>query len=324
MKVFCIIAVVATLLVIALSIIKYRILLNMALNARAKNLLSSEKQEVPAREQEIRRQIQEDGEWMMSLPREDIEILSQEGLRLVGHYIPAQGEPRRLVVLFHGWRGSWTGDFGSIGRWLREIGCDLLLPEQRAQGASEGKYMGFGVLERRDVAQWMRYLERERHNTLPVYLGGVSMGAATVLMAAGDPMPEFVKGILADCGFTSPYEMLYEVASKSLHIWEHPAMDYVRLITRLYARFDLREYSTLEALQKTSLPIFFVHGLADDFVPCRMTQQAYEICVSRKELLLVEGASHVRSFFYDNENYRRRAEAFFGWQTDMQERNRDL
>ncbi|MDE6517704.1 MAG: alpha/beta hydrolase, partial [Acetatifactor sp.] len=116
------------------------------------------------------------------------------------------------------------------------------------------------------------------------------------------------------CGFTSPYEMLYEVGRKTLHVREHPDMDYVNLIVRLHAHFGIREYSTLEAVKKTSLPIFFVHGLADDFVPCHMTLRAYEACASRKELLLVEGAGHVRSFFYDNENYRRKVEIFFGWQ----------
>lgn len=314
MKVLCIILAVASALAIAFFILKYHILMNLALNARSTNLLSSgDAAEIPAREVLVRRQIQEDGEWMDALPREDVEILSQDGLRLVGHYIPAPGTPHRLVVLFHGWRGSWTGDFGSMGRWLREIGCDLLLPEQRAQGASQGRYMGFGVLERRDVTQWLRYLEKERHNTLPVYLGGVSMGAATVLMAAGDQLPDFVKGVLADCGFTSPYEMLYEVGRKSLRMREHPAMDYVNLIIKLRARFGIREYSTLESMKKTKLPVFFVHGLADDFVPWDMTRRAYEACASRKELLLVEGAGHVRSFFCDGDNYRRRVEVFFGW-----------
>lgn len=315
MKTFCIIAAVVAVSATALFILKYHILMNLALNARSRNLFSTGgREKIPARELEIRRQIQEDGEWIEALPREEIEILSQDGLRLVGHYIRTQGAARRLVVLFHGWRGSWTDDFGSIGRWLREIGSDLLLVEQRAQGASEGKYMGFGVLERWDVAQWLRYLEQERHNVLPVYLGGVSMGAATVLMAAGDPMPDFVKGVLADCGFTSPYEMLYEVGRKSLHMLEHPSMDYVNLMVKSHAHFGIREYSTLDSVRKTRLPVFFVHGLADDFVPCHMTQQAYEACASRKELLLVEGAGHVRSFFYDNEAYRQRAENFFGWQ----------
>ena len=92
-------------------------------------------------------------------------------------------------------------------------------------------------------------------------------------------------------------------------------MDYVNLIVRFHARFGIKEYSTPEALKKARLPVFFVHGLADDFVPCRMSREAYEACVSRKELLLVEGAGHVRSFFYDNENYRHKVESFFGWQS---------
>lgn len=316
MKILCVMLAVAIVLATAFFILKYHILMNLALNAKTKNLLAARRNETLSdREQEIRRQMREDGEWLASLPREDLEILSRDGLRLVGHYVHTQGEPRRLAVLFHGWRGSWTGDFGSMGRWLLESGCDLLLAEQRAQGASEGKYMGFGVLERGDVAQWMKYLEQERHNTLPVYLGGVSMGAATVLMAAGDPMPDFVKGVLADCGFTSPYDMLFEVGSRSLRMRRHPAMDYVKLLIKFRARYDIRAYSTLDSLRKTRLPVFFVHGLEDDFVPCRMTRQAYEACVSSKELLLVEGAGHVRSFFYDNERYRQKVENFFGWQS---------
>ncbi len=315
MKILCIILVITAVLAITFSAFKYYVLMNMAINARAKNpgFLSKGKEEIPVREQEIRRKIQEDGEWLAALPREELQITSWDGVKLAGHYIPAEGQARRLAVLFHGWHGTWTGDFGSMSRWLREIGCDLLLAEQRGQGASEGKYMGFGILERRDVAKWLRYLEQVRHNTLPVYLGGVSMGAATVLMAAGDPMPPFVKGVLADCGFTDPYEMIYEVGRKSLHMREHPAMDYVNLLVRLLARYNLKEYSTPESLKKAVLPVFFVHGLADDFVPCRMTREAYEACASRKELLLVEGAGHVRSFFYAGEEYRRRVEDFFGW-----------
>lgn len=315
MKVFCILLGIFVVVVIVFSLVKYHILMRMALDAGVKKLKVPPKREEipPVKEQEIRRQIQEDGEWLESLPREDLEIISQDGLKLVGHYIHTDREPKRLIVLFHGWHGSWTGDFGSVSRWLREIDCDLLLVEQRGQGESEGKYMGFGVLERRDMTEWLRYLEKVCHITLPVYLVGVSMGAATVLMAAADPMPDFVKGILADCGFTSPYEMLYEVGKKSLHMREHPAMDYLNLLVKLCAHFSLKEYSTLEAVKKAKLPIFFVHGTADDFVPCRMTRAAYEACVSPKELLLAEGAGHVRSFFYANEEYRRRVESFFGW-----------
>lgn len=314
-KILCIMLAVIAVLAIALSVLKYYFLMNLAINARAKNpgRQSEKEEEIPVREQEIRRQIQEDGEWLASLPREDLEITAGDGVKLAAHYIPAQGEPQRLMVLFHGWHGSWTGDFGSMSRWLREIGCDLLLAEQRGQGTSGGKYMGFGVLERRDAADWLRYLERERHNTMPVYLGGVSMGAATVLMTAGEPMPDFVKGILADCGFTSPYEMIYEVGRKFLHLREHPAMDFVNLLVRLLAHYSLKEYSTLDALKQTTLPVFFVHGLADDFVPSSMTRRAYETCGSRKELLLVEGAGHVRSFFFANAEYRQRVEDFFGW-----------
>lgn len=257
------------------------------------------------------RQAQEDARWLESQTSISLEIEAFDGVCLRGRYIRAE-EPERLAVFFHGWRSTWARDGGSICRWLLSEHCDVLCVDQRSQGSSGGKYMGFGVLESRDCLAWMQFLAK-RGNEFPTYLVGVSMGASTVLMTAGEPQPDFVKGILGDCGFTSPYEMLGYYGRKHFAIKEHPAMDYVDRLIRRKANYSLKEYSAAEALKKSRLPVLFVHGTADGFVPCYMSDENYEACTSEKELLLVEGASHARSFLKDREVYTQTVRAFFHW-----------
>ena len=290
----------------------FQFLLQYALNGKWNPPELPQKPKKTEKQLEWDRQGEEDSKWLLSLPMEKVNVKSFDGLNLVGHYIKAS-ESKRLVIMFHGWRGTWEGDFGSIGKWLLSIGSDLPLVEQRGQGESDGKYMGFGILERRDVDSWIKYITEERKSTIPVYLAGVSMGAATVLMASSNAMPDLVKGIIADCGFTTPYDMLKTFGKAAFNMNEHPNMDILNFLVKKKAGYDLRDYSTLTAVKQTKIPIFFVHGTADDFVPCYMSEENYNDCVSQKHLLLVEGAGHCQSFLADKERYTKEVSEFFGW-----------
>ena len=132
-------------------------------------------------------------QWARKQHCKELEIISFDGLRLRGRLIKPK-KPKRMIVLFHGWRGSWQHDFGAVLRWLYDIECSILITEQRAQGRSEGEYMGFGIQERKDCLEWLKWIDRNESIDIPVYLYGVSMGAATVLMASGERLPHFVKG----------------------------------------------------------------------------------------------------------------------------------
>lgn len=228
-------------------------------------------------------------------------VRSHDGLKLVGHFRPCEN-PRRMILAMHGWRSSWSRDMGVIADFWHENGCSVLFAEQRGQGGSDGDYMGFGLLERHDCRKWAEYLA-ERAEGLPVYLAGVSMGATTVLMAAGEPLPDCVRGIIADCGFTSPQAIWKHVTENNLHLpfdlYSHTADRICR--KRLSAASD--GYSCPEALQNCKVPVLFIHGTDDRFVPVEMTYENYKACPSKKHLFVVPGADHGMSYLLDKDGY---------------------
>lgn len=253
-------------------------------------------------------------EWLERQGQEEVRIRSREGFHLAGHYIPAEN-PERIVLAFHGWHSGWKKDFAVCVRDFLERGCSILLVEQRAQENSGGNYIGFGILERHDCRLWAEYLMERFGEQMPVYLYGVSMGASTVLMAGGGKLPANVKGIIADCGFTTPYDMVVEYAKRFMKKGEFPDVPRVSFLCARKAGYGLKDYSTLEAMEVCELPVFFIHGKEDDFVPYHMTLQNYHQCRARKELLLVEGAGHCRSYFTDRFSYMNGIASFFGWRT---------
>lgn len=244
-------------------------------------------------------------------PCEHVYTTSFDGLKLHARYYKQEGA-ERTMVLVHGWRGGWNYDFCLGGPWLYEEGYNLLIIDQRGQGESEGEVMTMGILERKDCHTWLKWLEENTDaTTLPVYFMGISMGATTVLMAAGEPMPSYVKGIIADCGYTTPYDMLFNYGHKAYHIPDFPLMRMFNQYCKKHAGIDLREYSTLEAMETAEVPIYFVHGKGDTFVPCEMTIEAYNAYDGPKRLLLVDDAPHGMSFLFDKERYVSGAHAFF-------------
>lgn len=237
-------------------------------------------------------------------PNEEIEISAYDGVRLVGHYIPCE-EPKRIIIAMHGWRSSWHSDFGMVSDAWKEHNCSVLYVEQRGQNNSGGEFMGFGLTERYDCVSWINWVIDHLGSELPIYLAGVSMGATTVMLAAGLGLPAEVHGIMADCGFTSPDA-----------IWKHIAMDNLHMVYGIKGMIadDLYQkktkettdqYSTEEALSHSDIPILFVHGSDDHFVPVTMTYDNYKACASPKHLLIVPGADHGMSYFVDKLAYER-------------------
>lgn len=246
--------------------------------------------------------ILEGRDWVMAKKPTEVTTTSFDGLKLVGEYIPCENA-RATVIMFHGWNASPISDFGAGLPYYQSLGLNILLVHQRAQGKSEGKFMTFGVRERHDVHTWVQWHE-EKFGEVPVFLVGLSMGAATVLMACGQEFPSCVKGVIADCGFTSPYEIICSVI-RSAHLPVKPIAAMIGMQTRLLAGFGLKEYSTVEALKNMKLPLLLVHGEADTFVPCHMSQSAYDACASEeKTYLCVPEATHGMSFIVQPEQYK--------------------
>lgn len=232
---------------------------------------------------------------------EIVEIESYDATRLVGHLRRCE-DPKRIILAMHGWRSSWTHDFGGMADFWYDNGCTVLFAEQRAQNASGGDYMGFGILERYDCLEWIRWINENLGTDIPVYLTGISMGASTVLMATGLSLPENVKGVIADCGFTYPAAIWKTVLEKMIHM---PYEWFSGRVDKAYKRSVGGEstYSCEDALATCKIPVLFIHGTADTFVPIEMTYANYLACASKKKLLVVPGAEHGLSYYADRQAY---------------------
>lgn len=240
---------------------------------------------------------------------EIVEIEAYDGIRLVGHWFPAEN-PKRVLVAMHGWRTSWSQDFGLIADFWRSNGCSVLFAEQRGQGESGGEYMGFGLLERYDCLEWVKWADENTEN-IPIYLCGLSMGATTILMTAGFDLPERVHGIMADCAFTSPHAIWRHVVQTNLHLPYGLYSAAARDICRKKIQVGSDEYSCPEALKNCKVPVLFIHGSDDTFVPVEMTYENYKACPSAKHLVIVPGADHGLSYLVDREGYERAGVKFW-------------
>lgn len=244
-------------------------------------------------------------------PLETVTIESFDGTKLVGHLCRA-AQQKRVLLAMHGWRSTWSRDFGVIAPFWEENGCTVLFAEQRGQGESDGEYMGFGMVERFDCVEWLKWLNQNGFENVPIYLVGLSMGATTVLMASGsDELSQNVRGVIADCGFTSAQEILQYVIEKNSKISYRL---HGRGINRNYRRkihFDADGYSTLDALAVTDVPVLLIHGSADNFVPVQMSFDNFKACKSPKKLLVVDGAGHGLSYLVDQNGYEKAVLEFF-------------
>ena len=242
-------------------------------------------------------------------PHENLEIRSFDGLRLQGKYYElAPGAP--IEIMFHGYRGSAERDMCGGMQRAFALGHSALIVDQRCSGGSEGNVITFGIKEHKDCLAWVDFAVEHFGPEVRLILTGMSMGAATVLMAAGKELPENVVGILADCGYSSPRAIILDVVGK-MKLPPKLLYPFVKLGARLFGGFDLEETSPVEAVKNCKVPVIFFHGLTDDFVPCSMTRENFEACASRKQLVLVPGAGHGLSYPINREEYIHQARQFF-------------
>ena len=241
----------------------------------------------------------------------DCNIRGRDDVYLAGHWYPCENA-KRIIIAMHGWRSEWNRDFGMIADFWHREGCSVLFAEQRGMNNSGGNYITFGHLERYDCLDWAYYVdENYNEGNLPIYLAGISMGAATVLMTASLDLPENVRGIFSDCGFTSAHEMWKHTVNNNLHLMYSAHGYMIDEICKKKIRVDSRNITTLSALNEAKVPVAFVHGSDDRFVPVSMAYKNYKTCSSPKELLIVPGADHGQSYYTEREKYEAFSRAFW-------------
>ena len=235
-------------------------------------------------------------------PCEFVSTTSYDGLTLSGRYYhAADGAP--LDIAFHGYRSAGLTDFCGGAELSRELGHNLLLIDQRAHGKSQGRTISFGIKERWDVLSWVDYaLERFGPDT-KILLYGISMGASTVLMATELPLPVNVRGIVADCPYSSPTKIIMTVARK-MRIPAPLAAAFSWVGAKVYGGFDLRETDPLRAVKQAKVPILVIHGESDGFVPCDMSGEIQRANPQKVYRCTFPGADHGISFLTDPDRYR--------------------
>ena len=242
---------------------------------------------------------------------EDRWLTSHDGLKLHGLYLAQPEESHKYVVACHGY-GSIPQYMGRSAARFYEMGFNILAPAARAHERSEGRYVSMGWLERKDIVDWVGAIV-EQDPDAQIVLYGISMGGATVMMTAGEDLPANVKCVVEDCGYTSVWDEFAGQLQEMFGLPTFPVLDAASLVTQVRAGFGFKEASAVEQLKKTTLPILFIHGEDDTFVPYWMLDVVYEACASPdKEKLSVPGAAHGEASWTDPELYWSTVDAFLG------------
>lgn len=241
--------------------------------------------------------------------KEDLFLKSDDDLWLHGCFFENPKADGKFILVFHGYSGRAYQMRGYV-KELFDMGYSVLAPDARAHGKSEGSIRGMGWLERKDALVWIDFLIN-RDSDCRIGLFGVSMGGATVMTTCGEELPKNVVAAVEDCGYSSVWdEFAYRL--KDYHLPAFPLLNLSSLITKHRAGYGFKEASCIEQLKKATLPMLFIHGTEDDFVPFDMLEKVYSAKENGyKEKLVVQGAGHALSFSKDRKLYTKTVELFF-------------
>lgn len=234
-----------------------------------------------------------------SQPFRELEITSFDGLKLKGYLV--ERDPKEVVICVHGYKSDPESDFCDRSEIYRERGTTVLFVHDRAHGNSEGRYLGFSELDRFDVAKWVDKIN-ELYDNPRIYLHGVSMGGATVIHCA-DMKLKNVCGIIDDCGFNSILGISKALITDMYHLPYFPIGYCAWLWAKLINKVDFNTSIGEKCVQRTDLPIIFIHGKEDHFVPTYMSERMYKACTSPKELHLIENCGHSAAYMCAKEEY---------------------
>lgn len=286
------------LLILLISYLSYRKAFYSSPKKRSKTHLLPDTPQYTKVNPEIKRLIGE----MEAVPFEEVSITTFDGLKLFARYYHLS-DSAPIQIQFHGYRSTAVRDFSGGFSLARKMGRNLLVVDQRAGGKSEGTTICFGIKEKYDCLEWIKYA-LERFGDVPIMLTGVSMGAATVLMASELDLPKNVKCIVADCPYSSPEEII-ALQCKEMGIPPKIGMPFVRLGARLFGNLKLSGEGAEKAVRNTKVPILLVHGEEDDFVPCYMSEKIYSANPKMITFETFPNAAHGVSFLVDTERYEK-------------------
>lgn len=239
--------------------------------------------------------------WVKTDPPRILSMLSQDGLRLEADLFSQHSLSHRWVLLVHGYE-SHRENMRGIGSFYADQGFNVLIPDLRAHGHSEGNYIGMGWLDRTDLLRWIGEIIN-RDPKAEIVLHGVSMGGAAVMMVSGETLPPQVKAIVEDCGYTSAWDIFSDELNYLFHLPPFPVLYAGDFMARIRAGYGFKEASALKQVKKSVTPTLFIHGSCDTFVQPEMADTLYNAAACEKMLLIIPGAGHGESCLRDPGRY---------------------
>ena len=254
-------------------------------------------------------------EWLDSMETNgvlrDTSIVTSDGLVKHAFYAEAPARSSRTAIIVHGYF-STPYKMMMLGNFYREqMGWNILIPHMEYHGLSEGQDIQMGWFDRIDVKEWADVAHRRFSDTLQV-IHGISMGGATVMMLSGDDdLPPYIRGMVEDCGYTSVWDEFKYQAKQMFHIPAWPVLYSMEKVCRRKYGWDFHEASSVEQLRHSTLPMLFIHGDADDFVPAEMARTNFDAKTQGyKELWMAEGSPHAMSWRDHPKEYASKVKEF--------------
>ncbi|MBQ8999429.1 MAG: alpha/beta hydrolase [Clostridium sp.] len=291
--------IIAVIIVISLSLIG-NYFYNLALNPTTpKDIVFGTPEEAATTSGQV---LDSDISWLLNDSNyTDEYITSSDNLKLHSYQIKNETSSNKWVITVHGYTSEGI-NMSSYAKKYYDNGYNVLIPDLRAHGLSEGDYIGMGWDDRLDIISWINYILNEDPNA-EIILHGVSMGAATVLMTSGEEIPSNVKAIVADCGYTSVWDEFAYQLDDLFSLPEFPILNVSSIVAKIRAGYFLGEASSIDQVKKSKTPILYIHGDQDDFVPYYMMEELYNATSSEKEMLTIKGAEHAKASEVDPETY---------------------
>lgn len=230
----------------------------------------------------------------------DSYVASKDGLKLHGYKIINPGSTKWAIVV-HGYMAEGK-KMSSTAKEFYDMGYNVIVPDLRGHGLSEGDYIGMGWKDRLDIIEWINsILSTKKDDNIVLY--GVSMGAATVMMTSGEELPSNVKAIIEDCGYTSTWDEFSYQLKSMYNLPEFPVLNAASAITKIRAGYYLSDGSAIDQVAKSKVPMLFIHGDKDEFVPSYMLDQVYDAANCEKQKLVIKGAGHTEASKKDPQTY---------------------
>ena len=252
-----------------------------------------------------------DGEkWFKEQSLIEFTRTNEENHALKAYFLPAENDSKKFVFLSHGYRSNARDEFGRFTKFYHDNGINVFMVDHQAAGQSEGGLITFGQREARDGLEWLDFMIDTFGDDIEIFLHGISMGCATVTaMTGSDTLPENVKFTVADCGYTSMIDEFKSNLDKA-HVPAFPLLNAVAVIHRAATGMSIKEAAPIDMIKNAKVPVLFIHGATDDFVPTTMVFELYEACPGEKDLLIVDDAEHAESYKKDPASYEAKVKEF--------------